>query len=269
MIENSDNLCSICYDSMGNNNFTKFEKCFHRVCPTCAIEVIFQGIPKCPFDKEEIEVIHDFTTVQKTFNSIDEYKNWIWINRKESLQEEFENYSIAYLTKTIKSLNIIMLIESKINTILRSISQNTSNFTEEDIDYFKNIFNEFKNHLKVDGEMQQSNIMEMVSEYFIYNPNDKIKTIETLWKSDCNDKTIPINLNIKNNFLKTLEENILSFIVTINFDDLINYEDKRSLVNKLKELNKLDIKYGNHINPLLHDFFLFDEKNVFWGKITI
>ena len=257
MIENNDNLCFICYDSMENNNFIQFEKCNHRVCSACSIEVMFQRIPTCPFDKEKIEVIHDFTTEQKAFNSIDEYKKWIWTSHKESLQEEFENYSIIYLTKAIRSFNIIMLTQRGMQNILQKASQNTSNFTKKELKHFRNLFNEFKNRLKAEGEIEEDlHVMDIVSECFIYNPSDKIKTVEILWKSDCSDKTIPINLNIANNFLKTLEQDILSFIVTIEFDDLIKHEDQKQLVNKLKNINELDIKYGNHIKKRIASFVL-------------
>ena len=257
MIEINNNLCAICLDSMENNNFTQLRKCNHRICPSCAIEVTFQRIPKCSFDRKKIISIQDFTTKQKTFNSIDKYRKFIWINHKESLQEEFENYTSIYLTKAIQGFNVIMLTQNEIYKVLQRVSQNTSNFIEENLNRFKTLFNEFKNYFKGDGERPQDlSVTGMVKEYFDYDPSDKINTIEKLWESDCRDKTVPINLNSVNHFLKTLEEDMSSFIVSMEFDNLINNKDQRGLPNKVKNIIELDIKYGNHIKKRMASFAL-------------
>lgn len=111
MISQHDNTeCLVCFDAICNNDYITPSKCLHKLCRSCATQILFNDSPKCPLDYIKIEEIYDSLKSQdsKTSQKIEDFRNYVMTHESLSLIEEIENNWATFFLRNDKVINEII-----------------------------------------------------------------------------------------------------------------------------------------------------------------
>ena len=133
-IDNQDSYCPICYEILDTENFFTFIHCNHKLCLSCANEIMFQEIVQCPLDRKVVSSIKELNS----FKTVQQYREDKCLTDIDFVLNKFQTcwYDQYHEIKNIFT-ELILAIKNLLK-FMKETSVKQNNLTSDEINNMRN-----------------------------------------------------------------------------------------------------------------------------------